>query len=162
MTDPSPDARALLRHTLATLAYRAAKALRDAPAEFAAYRVAEGSRSPGEIVAHLGDLMEWGDHMARGEYRWSDSHAGEWSDDVERFFTELGRFDATLAGDAPLAASLQKLFQGSIADSLTHVGQLTMLRRLYGSPIRGENYSKADITLGRVGREQAPSRVEFD
>jgi hypothetical protein len=150
-----------LRHTLATLSYRAAKPLRDAPAGFASYRAAPDSRTPAEIVAHLGDLMEWGCAMARGYYVWSDTKPGDWQADVDRFFAELRKYDECLAaGD--LKAPPEKLFQGSIADALTHVGQLAMLRRLNGAPIRGENYSKADIVTGRIGLEQAAPRVEFD
>jgi len=48
-----------------------------------------------------------------------------------------------------------------VADALTHVGQLAMLRRLAAVPIRSENYYIADIVEGRVGREQASPRAEF-
>lgn len=37
-----------------------------------------------------------------------------------------------------------------------------MLRRLAGAPVREENYFKADIAAGRVGREQGAARVELD
>jgi hypothetical protein len=106
--------------------------------------------------------MEWGAWMALGTYKFFNSTAGDWDADVARFFAELRRFDDVLAGDAELAVPCEKLFQGAIADSLTHVGQLTMLRRLAGAPIRGENYSKADIATGRTGIDQAAPRVEFD
>ena len=149
-----------LRHTLATLSYRAAKPLRDAPPDFASFRIAEGSRTPGEIVAHLGDLMAWGCATAQGRPVWSDTKPGDWSSDVDRFFAELKRFDDCLAS-SELKVAPEKLFQGAIADSLTHVGQLTMLRRLAGTPIRGENYAKAEIVAGRIGLEQAAPRVEF-
>ena len=151
-----------LRHTMATLAYRASKPLRDAPSSFAAYRVADGSRTPGEIVAHLGDLMVWAGHMARGVHRWVDSPVGEWSADVERFFRELEAFDATLVATPVDQKTVEQLFQGPVADALTHVGQLTMLRRLHGAPIRGENYAKAEIASGRLGLGQSAPRVEFD
>jgi hypothetical protein len=49
-----------------------------------------------------------------------------------------------------------------IADALTHIGQIAMLRRLAGAPVRGENYFRAEIILGRVGPEQSVARVEFD
>jgi hypothetical protein len=150
-----------LRHTLATLAYRAAKPLRDAPPTFASFRIADGSRTPGEIVAHLGDLMAWGCATAQGRPAWSDAKPGQWTADVERFFAELKRFDECLALGEP-KASPEKLFQGAIADSLTHVGQLAMLRRLAGTPIRGENYAKAEIVMGRIGLEQAAARMEFE
>ncbi|HEX6037884.1 hypothetical protein [Longimicrobium sp.] len=159
-TDPA--ARALLRHTVATLAYRGGKALEGAPADFAGFTVAEGSRTPVQILAHVGDLLEWALWMARGEHRWRDDEPGSWERQVARFFDGLAAFDAYLASDAPLGWSPERLFQGPVADALTHVGQLCMLRRLAGAPVRGENYAKADITAGRVGPARAASRVEFD
>ena len=162
---PSPPAvdgaRALLRHTLATLAYRGGKAVRNAPPEFAEFRIGPTSRTPVQILAHLGDLFDWALWMARGEHRWHDSTPLAWTDEAARFFSTLAAFDAYLAGDAPLRRSAEMLFQGPVADALTHVGQLTMLRRLAGSPVRAENYARADIQVGRVGAEQAVSRVEF-
>jgi hypothetical protein len=155
-------ARELLRHALATLAYRGAKALRDAPPYFAAYPVAEGSRTPAQVLAHIGDLLEWALSMARGQQRWQKSAPLEWDAEVARFHAALEAFDAYLASDAPLALSAERLFQGPIADALTHVGQLTMLRRLVGSPVRGESYARADIVAGRVGPDQAAPRYEFD
>lgn len=157
-----PGGRQLLRHMLATLAYRASKTFRGAPANFAAFRVAPGSRTPGEIVAHLGDLIEWADSQARGAQRWSSSNAGEWEKDVARFHAALARFDDHLASGAPLGMNAERIVAGGLADSLTHVGQLGMLRRLAGAPVRGENYSRAEIVAGRVGPEQSPPRVEFD
>jgi hypothetical protein len=151
-----------LRHALATLAYRASKPLRDAPPSFATFRAAHDSRSPGEIVAHLGDLMDWGAHMARGEYRWANWKGGDWNADVARFFDELRKYDGVLASTIIAPELMRRLFQGSIADSLTHVGQLTMLRRLAGAPIRGENYSKADISIAHMGIAQPAPNVEFD
>ncbi len=154
--------RDLLRHTVATLAYRASKAFRGASPEFSDFRVADGSRSVGEIVAHLGDLFDWAVAMAEGRQVWANSAPLPWPDGCDRFFTVLGRFDGLLASDAELAVPIAKLFQGPIADALCHVGQLTMLRRLAGMRIRGENYFAADIEPGRVGADQTPSSAEFD
>ncbi len=154
--------RELLRHTLATLAYRGGKVLRDAPEGFAEYRAGETTRTPAEILAHLGDLMDWGLSMAVGKQAWAGTKTTEWQAGVDRFFSSLTAFDEYLASEAPLAQSEDKLFQGPVADSLTHVGQLAMLRRMSGGPIRGENYFKADIELGRVGADQKPANVEFD
>jgi hypothetical protein len=81
---------------------------------------------------------------------------------VQRFFAALERFDAYLASDTPLHESAEKLFQGPIADALTHVGQIAMLRRMAGCAMRGENYHRAEIILGRVGPDQTPPRREFD
>ena len=159
----SPDpVREFLRHTLATLAYRAEKVLRDAPAEFGDFRVGPTSRTPREIVAHLGDLLEWALGLAQGQHRWSPVPELSWNDGCARFFDALYRLEKYLSGREPLGWSAEKLFQGPIADALTHTGQLAMLRRLAGFPVRGENYAKADIVAGRVGREQSSERVEFD
>jgi hypothetical protein len=154
--------RELLRHTLATLAYRGGKAVRDAPAGFEAFQAGPTTRTPGQILAHLGDLMDWALSIARGEQRWQDSTPLPWADESARFFAALAAFDAYLAGGAPLAAPVEKLFQGPVADALTHVGQIALLRRLAGGAIRGENYFRAGVTAGRVGADQAPPRREFD
>jgi len=154
--------RELLRHCLATLAYRGGKVLRGAPAEFADFRASETARTPGEILAHLGDLLDWALEMARGGKTWKESELLSWEKGAERFFASLNAFDQCLASNEPLAVSEERLFQGPIADALTHVGQIAILRRLGGTPIRGENYFKAEIERGRVGAEQKPPVVEFD
>lgn len=158
---PAPG-RDLLRHTVGTLAYRAGKAFRGAPENFAEFRASETSRTPGEILAHIGDLFDWALSIAKGKQEWRDSPSLPWADGVKRFFTALEQFDAYLAKGQPLGASAGKLFQGPVADALTHVGQIAMLRRLAGSAIRGENYFRAAIAAGRVGAEQAAPVREFD
>jgi hypothetical protein len=160
---PSPESkRSLLRHTVATLAYRGAKAVRGAPPEFAVFRAGATSRTPVEILAHIGNVLDWALHLCRGEHVWKDATPLPWEEEASRFFAALGRLDAYLASDAPLGFSEERLFQGPVADALTHVGQIAMLRRLAGSPMRGENYFKADIAAGRVGPEQPAPKLEFD
>ena len=156
--------REFLRHTVATLAYRAAKTMRGAPAAFAGFQPGPASKTPVEIVAHMGDLLDWGLAMAQGEPRWNNSIPQPWEPECARFFTALRAFDDALAADAPLGYDLTRLFQGPIADALTHTGQLAMLRRLHGAPMKSESYNRADIAVGRVGSEQTPaeSRYEFD
>ncbi len=160
--DVPEQARDMLRHTLATLAYRGGKALRAAPQGFAEFRVSEGTRTPGEILAHLADLLDWALSAARGKQEWHDSVPLAWDKGIERFFTALEHFETYLASGSPLYASAEKLFQGPIADALTHVGQIAMLRRMAGAPVRGENYYAADIVSGRVGPDQSTPRREFD
>jgi hypothetical protein len=155
------DDRQFLRHTLATVAYRGGKAVRGAPAGFSGFRAAESSRSAGQILAHIGDLYAWAVSLAEGKETWSDSRPGDWEADARRFFDMLGKLDARFADPAPIAASAEMLFQGPIADSLTHIGQIAMLRRLAGSAIKGENYSRAEIQTGRVGPDQAAPQREF-
>jgi len=156
------DARTLLRHTLATVAYRGGKAVRDAPLGFAEFKVGDSSRTPGQILAHIGDLYDWALTMANGKQQWNNSPPLGWNEESARFFATLRRLDERLADAAPLACPVEQLFQGPVADSLTHIGQITMLRRLAGAPVRAENYAKADIAAGRVGPEQTRPRTEFE
>ncbi len=151
----------LLRHTVATLAYRAGKALRGAPPEFAGYRADTQGRSPVEILAHMGDLFDWALSIANGQERWHTSEPLPWDQEVHRFFAALQAFDDRLAGGPPLAVPAERLFQGPIADALNHTGQIAMLRRMAGCPMGGENYYVAEITTGRVGVDQAAPRKVF-
>jgi len=154
--------RRWLRHAVATLAYRGGKVLRAAPPGFAEFRMSETTRTPGEILAHLADLLGWALSMTRGDRGWHDSAALPWDAGVERFSAALAAFDAYLASGAPIHVPAEKLFQGPIADALTHVGQIATRRRLAGAPVRGENYFQADIVAGRVGPEQSAPRREFE
>lgn len=152
------DKRELLRHSLATLAYRATRAVEGSPDEFGAF--AGAGHEPGKILAHMGDLFDWALSAAEGHERWHNSQPLPWPAEQQRFFASLQAFDAFLASPAPLQTSMEKLMQGPVADALTHVGQLAMLRRLSGSPTRGENFYVAAISAGQVGLEQpAPVRA---
>lgn len=161
MPTTSDPTRQLLRHTVATVAYRGGKALRGAPASFANFSAGENPRTPAQILAHIGDLFDWAFSMARGETVWHNSQPLAWDAEVTRFFACLKKFDDYLASAEPLRTPAEGLFQGPVADALTHVGQIAMLRRLAGCPIKGENYFQAEIAAGRVGLEQAAPRREF-
>ena len=156
--------REFLRHTVATVAYRAAKAMRGAPETFAEFRPGPTSNSAVQLVAHMGDLFDWALSMATGPGRWNNSTPLPWEQECARFFSALKAFDDTLAAPAPLQYELTRLFQGPVADALTHTGQLAMMRRLHGAPMKGESYNRADIAIGRVGPEQTPAdpRYEFN
>jgi len=158
-TDP---ARIALRQMAATLAYRAAKVLRDAPPEFAHKTFGDATRQPVRIVAHMGDLMSWGVSMAGGGKEWKPAGGDDWKTEVERFFVGLAELDAALAADGEFKGSVDKLIQGPLADALTHVGQLAMLRGMAGAPVRPESYARAAITAGRVGLDQEAPRAEFE
>jgi hypothetical protein len=162
MSAPNDPARELLRHTIATVAYRGGKTLRGAPESFATFTQTPPGRTPAQILAHMGDLFDWALSMAKGEPVWSDSKARAWDAEVTRFFAALKKFDDYLASSEPLHSPAEGLFQGPIADALTHIGQLAMLRRLAGAKLKGENYFKAEIVAGRVGLDQAAPRREFD
>ena len=159
-----PTTRLFLRHTLATLAYRAGKTVRGTPPEFGAYRADAKSPAVVEILAHMGDLMDWVLLMLQGQPKWNNATPQPWDAEIARFFASIRAVDDYLASGKPIAWEPGRVFQGGIADALTHTGQLAMLRRLSGFKMKGENYSKADIEVGRVGIDQVPPdpRVEFD
>ena len=158
---PTNAARQLLRHTMATLAYRAGKTLRGAPDSFATYSTGENGRTPLQILAHMGDLFDWALAIASGNEKWNNATPLPWSQESKRFFRTLQAFDDYLASDKPLAVPAEKLFQGPVADALTHTGQIAILRRMSGAPMRGENYFRARIEAGRVGSDQANPVREF-
>ena len=145
--------RELLRHMVATVAYRGGIAVSGAPESFAVFRVSEGTRAPGEILAHIGDLLEGSFYLLKGELVYLTSSPLPWGEEVSRFFSAAKRLDSYLASDAPLACPVEKLVQGPIGDALTHIGQIVMLRRVAGSPIRAESYFTAEIVPGSVGEE---------
>ena len=160
--EPQIDAREFLRHSLATVAYRGGKALRGAPAEFGSFHLGDDKRTPSDILAHVCDLFDWALSLVRGHETWRESPPGPWDSDVKRFFSALAALDERLSAPGALPCPWTRFFHGPIADALTHVGQLAMLRRLAGSAMRGENYFRADILVGHVSQEQHAPRREFD
>lgn len=158
----SDTKREMMRHTVATLAYRGTKAVRGASDSFASFKASETTRTPAQILAHIGDLLDWALSIAKGNESWNNSEPLVWNAEIDRFHAALKSFDDYLASDSELSASCERLFQGPVADALTHVGQIAMLRRIAGEPMKGENYSRAQIAAGHVGADQETPKREFD
>jgi len=155
-----------IRHTLATLSYRLGKVLRDTPAGFGDFRIYESSRTPRQILAHIGDLMDWALTQVEGQTKYHESAPLPWEQEIARFFASIEALDRRIAAggraEGSDAVSAERLFQSAIADALTHTGQIALLRRMAGIPVRGESYAVAEIVTGRVGRKQAAPPFEFD
>jgi len=160
--DKSDSKREMLRHTVATVAYRGAKAVRGATDSFSGFKASKTTRTPAQILSHVGDLFDWALSIARGAETWHNSEPLPWDQEIDRFHAALKSFDDYLASDNELDATCERLFQGPVADALTHVGQIAMLRRIAGEPMKGENYSRAKIEAGHVGATQAAPKREFD
>lgn len=135
---------------VATVAYRGRLAITDAPEEFAAFRPHETTRTPAEILAHISDLLRGSLHLVKGELVYLTSDPLPWKEEIARFFSAAKEFDSYLASGEALACPVEKLVQGPVGDALTHVGQIVMLRRMAGSPIRSEGYFAADIVPGEI------------
>lgn len=147
-----------LRHTLATLAYRMSRAIENAPPEFAGFTIGDQPKTPGQILAHMGDLLDWMLSLVRKDQKWNISAPLSWQQETARFFTALTALDAALVTAELDTATESRLFQGPIADALTHTGQIAMLRRLAGYPTRSENFFLADVNIGQTGLNSAPPR----
>jgi len=158
------EKRSLLRHFLAALAYRTQKALRGAPEDFGHFRIAEGVRTPAELVSHMTSVLGYARTVfVGGEYR---PHAlPTLQDEVERFHSMLEELAKLIDDGAPMRDGVtpERLLQGPFSDAMTHAGQLAMLRRLFGSPVPPENFIVADIKADRLGQDQpapaSPDRV---
>jgi hypothetical protein len=150
-----------IRHTLASLAYRTARAVEKAPPEFAKFEIGPNPRTPERILAHMGDLIDWALSLVEGNQKWRESDPLPWPEEAARFFAALEALDRAIAAVDLEVETANRLFQGPIADAHTHAGQLAMLRRMAGCPIRGENYFVANITIGRTGPDQPPPRKAF-
>jgi len=145
----SDSKRELLRHLLAAVVFRAKVAVETAPENFAVFKIDETIRTPAELLAHIGDLLEGSHYLMKGEFIYLNSAPRAWNEEVTRFFNAAREFDFYLASDAPLAQSVEKIIQGPLADALTHIGQIVMLRRASGAPIRAESYFEAEIVVGK-------------
>jgi hypothetical protein len=148
--------RALLRHFLAALAYRAQKALRSAPSGFGEFSAGRRTRTPIELVRHMTSVLGYArTYFIGGAYR--PDPLPTLDAEVSRLHEMLGELGRHLATGTPLTGTTPaRLLQGPLADAMTHVGQLAMLRRLAGSPVPPENFIVAAIDPENLGPEQAP------
>jgi hypothetical protein len=159
------DKREMLRHFLATIAYRTQKAVRGAPADYGDYEAGAGARTPRDILHHMRGLVMFVHSHVR-PYESTYPPKLSWEEEVQGFHEVLARLDADLGAGLPLVDKThERLLQGPLADVMTHIGypnpasrvghrQLAMLRRLAGAAVPAENFINADIRTGRVGAEQ--------
>jgi len=148
--------RGMRRHFLAALAYRTQKALRGAPADFAAFSPGDGVRSPIDLVRHMTSVLGYARTYFVGGRYWPDA-LPTLDAEVARFHEMLEDLARHLKAGTPLQHGMtpERLLQGPFADAMTHAGQLGILRRLAGSPVAPENFIVADIDGERCGPEQA-------
>jgi hypothetical protein len=153
------EKRGLLRHFLAALAYRTQKALRDAPAEFGDFRIADGVRTPAELVRHMTSVLGYArTFFVGGQYR--PAPLPSLPEEIARFHDMLAQLAQHIEADTPLLEGMtaERLLQGPFSDAMTHAGQLAMLRRLAGAPVPPENFIVADIDAARLSADQAEPR----
>jgi hypothetical protein len=163
MTTPISPERGLLRHYLAALVYRTQKAVRGAPSTFGSFQAGQQTRSPQDLVRHMTSVLGYAcTFFVGGTYRAELLPTLE--DEMVRFHTIVAQLADHLGSGSPLEGIADaQLLQGPLADAMTHAGQIALLRRLAGSPIPPENFVYADITVERLGPDQAePARPDTD
>ena len=151
------DKSVMLRHILATLAYRVTKSLRGAPRDFSSFRVAPQVRSPHDLICHMTNVLGYArTHFVGGS--WPSRVPTVFDSDVRAFYEMLAELSNRLQEDSPLLDTTEeRLLQGPFSDAMTHAGQLAMLRRLAGSPIPPEDFIVARIQADNVGPNQPPA-----
>lgn len=143
-----PASIAVFRHAIATLGHRFGVAVQQAPEGFSDYLACPGTRSPGQILAHMNVLLEFSANVVRGVRERPEEASLVWDQALRRFYQLLRDLDDAVVAAAGREFPLEMLLQGPVADALTHVGQLTMLRRMAGAPVQTESYMKARIQAG--------------
>jgi hypothetical protein len=148
------EKRQMLRHFLGALAYRTQKALRGAPNDFGEFGAGGGVRTPMELVRHMTSVLGYArTFFIGGSYR--PEPLPTFRDEIERFHAMLGDLRDLIDAQTPLVdITEEQMLQGPFSDAMTHAGQLAMLRRLYGEPVRSENFIFANVSADNVSAEQ--------
>ena len=154
------EKRELLHHFLAAIAYRLQKALRGAPDTFPEFRVAPMVRTPHELVCHITSVLGYArTYFIGGTFSLTPS---DWESDIQALHAMLADFGRHLSDGTPFRNTDEKhMLQGPLADAMTHVGQIAMLRRLAGSPVHPENFIVANISATNLTSDQ-PEPVSPD
>ena len=138
----------LLRHTLATTAYRFQKAVYQANEEFGNLVIGHGVRTPADLINHMNNVLQFTIAKIKDQERHT-IESGSFIQEVTTFNQKLKELDESLAQNEITLETAKKLFQGPISDVITHVGQLAMMRRFNNQPIQGEVFFKAAIEIGK-------------
>lgn len=147
--------QSLVKHFLAAIAYRTQKALRGAPESFADFRAGNNVRTPRELVWHMTGVLGYARTFFRGGV-WQPDQLESFADEIARFHQVLESLGGMLEQEEPgRGVSMEQLLQGPLADTMTHAGQLAMLRRLAGSPVPPENFIRATIDADNLSANQA-------
>lgn len=148
------EKRQMLRHFLGALAYRTQKAFRGAPDSFAMFDAGGGVRTPMELVRHMASVLGYARTFFIGGTYWPEP-LETFDEEIERFHQNLADLRADIDANKPLIdITEERMLQGPFSDAMTHAGQLAMLRRLHGDPVRSENFILADVSAENVSSNQ--------
>ncbi len=145
--------RQLLKHLLAALVYRFTKSIKDVENEFWNFKVKDGVRTPHQLVVHIINVLGYvKTFFIGGKFR---AKMQDVENDVNRFYEIIQELDKLISKDELREIHPKKLLQGPLSDSMTHIGQIAMIRRIFGSPIAPENFVFADIESNNLGKNQS-------
>lgn len=139
--------RHALRHLVATLFHRFRVAVDGCPDAFGEFTPGDGVRTPCELVRHLTELS-WLTRRCLGAFEVEAPEPLEWKGEVRRYRQSLIDLDSILQGDTVDPSGVESALHGPIADALTHIGQLALLRRLAGLALPPQRYLSADVRAG--------------
>jgi hypothetical protein len=148
-----PEKNELLRHYLASIAYHATKALRDAPPNYPEHDPGNGARTPHSLLHHINSVLTYA-HSFYQHYDNTRPPQKPWDGELQGLYDIPSKLDHSIQSGKPRGVTEEQLLQGPLSDAMAHVGQLLMLRRLAGSPVPSENFIHADIKPGQLGPNQ--------
>ncbi len=143
----------MLRHFLASIAYRATKAIKNPPKTYPTFHLGKGAKTPLRILHHITGVLTYA-HSFFEHYDTTRFKAKSWDAEIDEFYSILSKLDKSIREKNPNEVTEEQLLQGPLSDAMTHIGQLSMLRRMVDSPIPSENFIFADIRKGEVGPRQ--------
>ena len=137
-----------IRHILATIGYRFNKTVTAVDIAFGDFEAGNDAKKPSEIIHHITQILFFAKKVF-GDDIPSKIELLSYPEEIARFYKILNELDLLVCDVIIRDLPYYKLIQGPLADILSHVGQLALLRRLYGSPIAAEDFMEADIQSGR-------------
>ena len=136
----------ILRHSIATIVYRFDKVINNQEDSFGAFSLGSGSRTANEIINHMFEVLHATRVFIEEERFIKESpKALNFSEEASRFMAECELIDRSLSQEELPIPYVKRLIQGPVSDIFTHIGQLSMMSRLNGNPIIGEDFSSAEI-----------------
>jgi hypothetical protein len=144
---------AMLRHFLASIAYRVTKAIKNAPKTYPNLYIGKGARTPLKILHHITGVLTYA-HSFFEHYDTTHFDIKSWDAEVYELYNILSKIDKSFQEKNSTKITKEQLLQGPLSDSMAHIGQLLMLRRIADSPVPSENFIFADIRKGEVGPDQ--------
>ncbi len=135
-----------IQHFLKVLSYRFEKAIHNAAESYPKHASGHGIRTPLELLGHMNGVLEFAISSLKNQPR-RNIPEQSWQEQITLYYEKLKELNQLMQENSFDTDTLERILQGPLADAMTHIGQLAMMRRLANSAIAGENYFAADMSL---------------